>query len=181
MAGSTSSSERHPDDPEEGRVDRRDDQTEDRGDHQVRAGAVGEAAHRADDRLPLGACPGEPPGEVGRIESHEQHDQQQEEEVRERARQPDEQVCEEPRDVAERDLAQRGLELVAADAERGEPGLQVAQEGGEAVLVGRQDLSVGRTARTPAGRRRQSLPQGWLASCQMISTSSAMTRIDQKG
>jgi hypothetical protein len=188
--------------------------------------------------------------------------------------------------VAERDLAQRGLELVAADAERGQPGLQVVQEGGEAVFVGGQHgaelrdghgerhreteddgdeheeragdreplgsappsqqprqrvdaddehqceqdrrydrrellqgqrrdeqtggreyddeatrhrcpagddlggiglghdsrtLSVGRAARTPAGRRRQSFPQGWLASCQMISTSSAMTRIDQKG
>src|SRR4029079_9251233 len=74
---------RDPDPEQRRRVDDRDDETEDRGDDEVLAGAGGEGQERVDQPTPLGGQLPELGGEAGGVDDHEQHQRDDEQEARE--------------------------------------------------------------------------------------------------
>jgi hypothetical protein len=89
----------------------------------------------------LAPGPYQPPGEPGRVDGHERHDEQQEQHVGEDGGETREQVGHQPGDVGEADLAERGMQLIRAHADRAEPGAEVVDQCRETVLVGRDEGS----------------------------------------
>ena len=90
----------------------------------------------ADDVRALPPDAGQPAGEADRVERHERHDEDQEQHVGEGAEEPGEQCGHQRGDVGEVDLIESCVELVRAHSERAEPGPEIVDQGGEAVLVG---------------------------------------------